>query len=151
TVIRDALVVAACASEIKGVSLDARVEPGLPLISIDAVQIERVIANLLGNAIKFTSAGGGVRLSARRVHDAIAVVVADDGPGSAADELPRLANGEYRGLRGRSGGGSGLGLFIVRAVVSAHGGALTIESAVGRGTTVTVTLPLTPPPLVDEK
>jgi signal transduction histidine kinase len=142
SVIDDALVVAACASEIKGVTLDSHVEPGLPLISIDPAQIERVIANLLGNAIKFTPSGGAVRLTARTVRDAIEVEVADNGPGIAPDELPRLADSHYRGSRSRGVEGSGLGLFIVRAVVSAHGGALSIDSGVGSGTTVTVSLPL---------
>jgi len=142
-VIRDALVVAACASEIKGVGRDAQSEPCRPLISIYTAQIQRVSANLLGNAIKFTPAGGAVRLSARTVPDAIEVSVADDGPGIAPEDLPRLADSHFRGARGRSVEGSGLGLFIVHAVVSAHGGALSISSSLGRGTTVTVSLPLT--------
>ena len=150
-VIRDALVVAGNASEIKGVALDARIEPDLPLISIDTAQMERVIANLLGNAIKFTPAGGGVRLNARTVSDAIELSVSDDGPGIAPDELPRLAERHYRGSRSRGIEGSGLGLFIVRAVVFAHGGAMRIASGTGRGTTVTVSLPLAAPShLVEE-
>ena len=148
-VIDDALVVAGTASEIKGVTLDARVEADLPMISIDTAQMERVIANLLGNAIKFTPAGGGVRLSACTVNDAIELSVTDDGPGIAPEELPRLAERHYRGSRSGAIEGSGLGLFIVRAVVAAHGGAMRIASGIGRGTTVTVSLPLVPPPLAE--
>jgi len=69
-VIDDALEVAASASAIKGVALQAGVEPGLPAISIDAVQMERVVANLLGNAIKFTPAGGRMQPLDRAWNDA---------------------------------------------------------------------------------
>ena len=140
-VIGDALIVACSASEIKGVVLQATIEPGLPPIAMDAVQMERVIANLLGNAIKFTSAGGSVRLVARQEHDALVMSVSDDGPGVPPEELPRLAERHFRGARTRGVEGSGLGLFIVRAVVEAHGGELRIASEPDHGTTVTVTLP----------
>jgi signal transduction histidine kinase len=141
-VIGDSLIVACSASEIKGVVLQASVAPGLPTLDIDAVQMERVIANLLGNAIKFTPAGGRVRLVARAERDALVLSVSDDGPGVPPEELPRLAERHFRGARSRGVEGSGLGLFIVRAVVEAHGGELRITSDAGRGTTVTVTLPL---------
>ena len=141
-VIDDALVVARSASAIKGVALQAQVEPGLPLLVLDTVQMERVIANLLGNAIKFTPAGGGVRLHARRHRDAVLLTVADDGPGIPPEELPRLSEPHFRGTRSRGIDGAGLGLFIVRAVVEAHGGTLRIASAIGEGTAVTVSLPI---------
>lgn len=141
-VVDDALVVARCASAIKGVSLQAHVEPGLPTLLLDPVQMERVIANLLGNAIKFTPAGGGVRLDAHRQRDLVRVTVADDGPGIPPEELPRLSEPHFRGVRSRGIDGAGLGLFIVRAVVEAHGGTLRIRSAVGEGTAVTVELPV---------
>ena len=141
-VIDDALVVAGSASEIKGVALQSTVERGLPAIAVDVVHIERVLANLLGNAIKFTPAGGRVRLSARARAEGVEVAVTDDGPGIPAEELPRLAERHFRGSRSTGVEGSGLGLFIVRAVVEAHGGTLRIASGVGRGTSATVWLPL---------
>jgi signal transduction histidine kinase len=143
-VVERALAVATSASALKGIALHATIEPGLPPIDVDPVQIERVLANLLGNAIKFTPAGGRVALDARRLADAIRLTVTDDGPGIAADELPRLAERHFRGARARGVDGSGLGLFIVRAVVDAHGGQLHVRSAIGRGTAVTVILPLAP-------
>jgi signal transduction histidine kinase len=145
-VVDDALVIARSASDIKGVALQVSVENGLPSLVMDTVQIARVIANLLGNAIKFTPAGGRVRLHVRAQSDSVQVAVADDGPGIPPEELPRLAERHFRGTRSRGVDGSGLGLFIVRAVVEAHGGTLRIASSVGRGTTVTVNLPLDLPP-----
>jgi signal transduction histidine kinase len=141
-VIQSALVVAGSASEIKGIALQAQIDPGLPAIAIDTVQMERVISNLLGNAIKFTPAGGRVRLAVRRQRDALVVAVSDDGPGIPPQELPHLAERHFRGSQSRGIEGSGLGLFIVRAVVEAHGGRLRVASGIGGGTTCTVTLPL---------
>lgn len=145
-VVDGALVVARSASAIKGVALQAAVEPDLPLLVLDTVQMERVIANLLGNAIKFTPAGGRVRLSAQRQRGGVLLAVSDDGPGIPPEELPRLSERHFRGTRSRSIDGAGLGLFIVRAVVEAHGGSLRIASAIGEGTAVSVTLPIEPPP-----
>jgi len=144
-VVDDALVVARSASAIKGVALQAQVEPELPLLVLDTVQMERVIANLLGNAIKFTPAGGRVRLTARLARNAVTLSVADDGPGIPPEELPRLSEPHFRGVRTRGIDGAGLGLFIVRAVVEAHGGTLRIASVIGEGTSVTVSLPIEPP------
>jgi signal transduction histidine kinase len=138
----EALVVARCASDIKGVALQTTVEGGLPLLELDSVQMARVLANLLGNAIKFTPAGGRVRLSVKRQREQVLLTVADDGPGIPPEELPRLAERHFRGTRSRGVDGSGLGLFIVRAVVEGHGGTLRIASSVGRGTTVSVLLPI---------
>lgn len=152
-VIDDALVVARSASAIKGIALHAQVEAGLPLLVLDTVQMERVIANLLGNAVKFTPAGGRVRLSARRQRGTVMLSVADDGPGIPPEELPRLSEPHFRGIRSRGIDGAGLGLFIVRAVVEAHGGTLRIASNVGQGTTVTVSLPVETPvavPVLEE-
>jgi signal transduction histidine kinase len=142
--IDDALVIARSASEIKGVALQAQMEPGLPALVIDTVQMERVIANLVGNAIKFTPAGGCVRLAVRRQRNTVVMAVSDDGPGIPPDELPHLAERHFRGARSRGVEGSGLGLFIVRAVVEAHRGTLRVASGIGGGTTFTVTLPLEP-------
>ena len=145
-VVGNALVVANSASRIKGVALRASVEPDLPSLCIDAPQIERAIANLLGNAIKFTPAGGSVRLDAHRQRDAVLITVADDGPGIPPEELPRLSERHFRGNRARGIDGSGLGLFIVRAVAEAHGGGVEFASGLGRGTAVTIRIPLRPAP-----
>jgi len=144
-VIDSALVVARSASAIKGTTLQAQVDPTLPAMMIDTVQMGRVIANLLGNAIKFTPSGGRVKLTVRRVEDTVVLTVADDGPGVAPGELPRLGERHFRGTRSGAIDGSGLGLFIVRGVIDAHGGTMRLDSRLGAGTTVSVTLPLDPP------
>lgn len=141
-VIEDALAVARSASELKGVTLHAAIEEPVPMLAIDAVQMERVVANLLGNAIKFTPSGGEVRLRARRAARAVEITVSDTGPGIPPDELPHVTERHFRGTRTRAIDGSGLGLFIVRAVVEAHGGQLRVASGATHGTTVCVTLPI---------
>lgn len=141
-VIEGALIIARSASTIKGLTLHVTVDADLPRVPLDPVQMERLIANLLGNAIKFTPAGGRVCLHARRAQEHIAITVSDDGAGISADEVPRLMEPHLRGAYQPSAQGSGLGLFIVRAVAEAHGGAVHFASALGRGTTVTVRLPI---------
>jgi signal transduction histidine kinase len=143
-VIEDALLLVHSASELKGIVLQCAVDPDLPDVDIDAVQMERVISNLVGNAIKFTPSGGAVLLSARRAGDQIALAVADNGPGIAPEDLPTLFEKYRQGGDSRIEG-SGFGLFIVKAVVEAHGGTVDIDSTVGQGTTVTVRFPFSPP------
>jgi signal transduction histidine kinase len=138
----NALVYARSASHLKGIALQCDVEPGLPQPQVDVSQIERVISNLLGNAIKFTSAGGRVRLSIRTRGDAVILAVSDSGPGIDASEFPLLFDKYHREPQSKRIEGSGLGLFIVKAVVEAHGGKVDISSSLGKGTTVTVYLPL---------
>jgi signal transduction histidine kinase len=138
----NALVHARSASHLKGIALHCEIEPELPRLNVDVAQTERVISNLLGNAIKFTPAGGRVKLGIRRRGDAVVVAVSDTGPGIEADELPLLFDKYHREPHTKRIEGSGLGLFIVKAVVEAHGGKVDIASAVGKGTTVTVSIPI---------
>lgn len=140
--IEDALLLARSACDLKGLTLQAWVEPDLPMAHIDAGQMERVISNVVGNAIKFTQKGGQVTLSVRRAGEQMVLSVEDTGSGISPTELPMIFE-QYR-RRNNRGDGSGLGLFIARAIVEAHGGSVTIDSAVGRGTTVTVQLPFLP-------
>jgi signal transduction histidine kinase len=140
-VVEDALLLARSASELKGVALRCTMDENLPIVSLDLVQIERVISNLLDNAIKYTPAGGNVALSVKDATDGIMLAVSDDGPGIAAEQLPTLFERFHRLPTSGSIAGSGLGLFIVKAIVEAHGGSVEIRSVVGEGTTVTVHLP----------
>jgi signal transduction histidine kinase len=138
----NALVHARSASHLKGIALQCEVEPELPQVQVDVAQMERVISNLLGNAIKFTPAGGRVKLGIRRRGNAVVVAVTDTGPGIEAGEIPHLFDKYHREPHSKRIEGAGLGLFIVKAVVEAHGGKVDIASTTGKGTTVTVALPM---------
>ena len=138
--VEDVLLLAGSAAELKGVALRCVVQDGLPLAAVDAVQLQRVVANVVGNAIKFTPAGGRVDVAVRRCGDDIDLTVEDTGPGIPPEEMPRLFE-RYRRRAGRVEG-SGLGLFIARAIVEAHGGTLRVASTLGQGTTVRIAVPV---------
>ena len=110
-------------------------------VSGNAGALRRVFANLLDNAIKYTPAGGRVRITAERVGKAIAVHITDTGCGTAAEDLPRIWDRLFRGDKSRSKRGLGLGLSFVRAIVESHGGRATVTSQPDRGTTASITLP----------
>jgi len=121
--------------------------PKHPLrIRHDPVRVGQVIANLVGNAIKFTPRGGRISVDVAAISDGARIVVTDTGVGIAPDELPRIFERFYRGTRANEarGSGSGLGLAIVRSVVEMHGGTVSVESRLGVGATFTVTLPRDP-------
>ena len=106
-------------------------------------ELVRLFTNLLTNAARHTPAGGRISLTARREGDRVVVAVADTGDGIAPEHLPHLGERFYRvdSARARLDGGTGLGLSIARSIAEAHGGSLSFASTLGRGTTVTVTLP----------
>jgi heavy metal sensor kinase len=109
--------------------------------------LERLLTNLLDNAVKYTQAGGRIEVEARHEGDAVCLSVHDTGRGIPPDDLPRIFDRFYRADRARSRqeGGTGLGLAIVQAIVHAHGGRIDAESTVGAGTTIRVSLPAVPP------
>jgi PAS domain S-box-containing protein len=113
-------------------------------IYVDRDMWEKIVLNLLSNAFKFTF-HGEIRVSVRLAADAQAVqlVVSDTGTGIPADELPRLFERFHRvqGARARTHEGTGIGLALVNELVKLHGGTLAVESAVGHGTTFTITFP----------
>ncbi|MDP9020762.1 MAG: PAS domain-containing sensor histidine kinase [Actinomycetota bacterium] len=115
-------------------------EDDFPLVPGDPDKIEQVLANLVENAAKYGSLTG-MRIVGAVGEDAVSVVVADEGPGIPAADLPHLFTKFYRRDQGRPSG-SGLGLWISRGLVEAHGGQLTAESVAGRGTSFRFTLPL---------
>jgi signal transduction histidine kinase len=112
----------------------------------DSAHLERVFINLLENARRHTPAEGSIRVSARHTGEQVEIMVADAGEGIAEEHLPHLGERFYRvhSSRERAQGGAGLGLAICRVLVAGMDGTLGIESVVGRGTTVTVGLPLVP-------
>jgi signal transduction histidine kinase len=121
--------------------------PDRPLrIRHDPVRVGQVVANLVGNGIKFTARGGWIQVDVRATPDGARIDVTDTGVGIAPDELPRIFERFYRGTRASEarGSGSGLGLAIVRSIVEMHGGSVSVESRLGTGSTFTVTLPRNP-------
>jgi signal transduction histidine kinase len=126
-----------------GQDVRVRIE-ATPTVLGDADRLKQVLINLTDNALKFTPPGGRVELRLERSNGSARLAVADTGSGIAAELVPRVMDRFARGdaSRARATGGSGLGLAIARGIVEAHGGDIAIDSHVGHGTTVTITLPL---------
>ncbi|HXT21983.1 MAG TPA: ATP-binding protein, partial [Thermoanaerobaculia bacterium] len=112
----------------------------------DADALERLLVNLLDNAVKYNRPGGSVRLEVRRDGDEVVIEVRDTGIGIPAEHLPRIFERFYRvdRARSRSEGGTGLGLAIVKHVAQLHGGRVEVESEPGKGSTFRVLLPGAP-------
>ncbi len=129
--------------------IDLRIDlpPTLPELMIDPDRVQQVVANLVHNAIKFTPAGGEIHVSATPDLAAgeLIVAVRDNGPGIAADDLPRIFERFYKADRARSTGGTGLGLAIAKHIVQAHSGRIWVESVPGKGSTFYFTLPTATP------
>jgi signal transduction histidine kinase len=120
--------------------VDASALPVPGLIAFDHDRIVQVLSNLLSNAMKFTQANGTVGLRANWHSDCVEFVVNDDGPGIAKNALPHVFERFWRaGTESREG--LGLGLYICKTIVEAHGGRIGVESELGTGTTFRFTLP----------
>jgi signal transduction histidine kinase len=125
----------------KGVSLSAAAAPGLPRVSADRERVLQVLANLGGNAVKFTPAGGTVTVRAERDGGCVRVSCADTGPGISGDDLPHVFDRFWQ-ARSTRRAGAGLGLAIAKGIVEAHGGTISAESTSGEGSTFAFTLPV---------
>jgi signal transduction histidine kinase len=113
-------------------------------VRADREALRQILANVLDNAARYTPSGGRVRVSARREEGALRLEVEDTGPGIPSEHLPRIFERFYRvdPARSRELGGTGLGLAIVKHLVEAHGGKVEAASALGRGTTIRIQLPV---------
>ena len=119
---------------------------------IDPARMRQAFANLLDNALKYTSEGGEVAVHCERDEAGrVRVVVRDNGMGITREEQGRIWERLYRGDRSRGQRGLGLGLSLVKAVVEAHGGSVKVESEPGAGATFAVTLPDTAGPALPMK
>jgi signal transduction histidine kinase len=128
----------------KGIALSVDLPDDLPLVNIDWPRVNQVLHNLLENAVAHTYKGGTISVAAARKGDWIEVSVSDTGEGIPAEDLPNIFERFYRvdRSRARATGGSGLGLTIARRLVEAHGGEITAESELGKGSRFSFTLPI---------
>ncbi len=130
----------------RGVALELRLPPNPVRVRHDPQRIGQVIGNLVANALKFTRRGGRVTVELRPHRDGGQFEVRDTGVGIDASELPHIFERFYRGSLANEarGSGSGLGLAIVKSIVDMHGGRITVQSTLGQGTSMVVTLPRDP-------
>jgi signal transduction histidine kinase len=126
----------------QGVTLAGRADPGVDPVVMDSSKIGRVLANLVGNALRHTPAGGSVGVRAWTEGGEVRVAVTDSGAGISPEDLPHVFERFYRGekSRSRASGGAGLGLAIAEGIVAAHGGRIWVESLPGAGATFTFAL-----------
>jgi two-component system sensor histidine kinase KdpD len=116
----------------------------LPMVLVDGLLVEQLLANLLENALKYTPPGSPIEISAVRVGDFVRVDVSDHGPGLEAGSQERVFEKFYRGKRDAQRNGAGLGLAICRGVVEAHGGRIWAENRPEGGAQFSFTLPSAP-------
>jgi two-component system, OmpR family, sensor histidine kinase KdpD len=137
---------------VEGRPVDVRLPRDLPMVKVDAVMIEQVLANLLENAVKYTPAGSVLEIEATAAPGEVVVSVADRGPGIPQGLEERLFDKFYRAVPERAQSGVGLGLTICRAIVEAHRGRIWAENRPGGGAAFRFALPLdeTPPELAPE-
>lgn len=122
-----------------------------PPLLADEGKLRQVLDNLISNAIKYSPDGGLIEVGGRTEGDFVAVHVRDQGVGLSEIEQERVFDRFYRvdGALSRRTAGTGLGLYLSRAIIVAHGGAIAVTSAPGKGATFTFTLPLQPPPTAE--
>ena len=125
--------------ETKGIVFTIQTSAEILSVLADRAQIERVLTNLVSNAVRHTESGGSIRVQAVRRDGHVAISVTDTGHGIPSEYLPRIFE-KFAQIPGGPGGGAGLGLAISKRIVEAHGGQLIVKSVVGRGTTFTFTL-----------
>jgi signal transduction histidine kinase len=122
----------------RGLEIELCCPPAIGAIAADERRLKQALFNLVSNAIKFTPPGGAIRIEAERRESELLLTIADSGIGIPPSDQARMFEKFERGML-RSG--AGLGLSLVKSLIDLHGGAVTIDSAVGRGTTITCRLP----------
>jgi two-component system sensor histidine kinase KdpD len=129
------------APSLRDARLDIELDDDLPPVQADPVQLERVLSNLLENAVRYSSNGEPVAVRASTTGTRLQLRITDHGPGIAADDLERIFEPFYR-APGAAGRGSGLGLAIAKGFIDGNGGRLWARSLPGQGATFTIDLPL---------
>ena len=124
-----------------GISLSIRTAPDIGSFVADERRVRQALFNLLANAIGFSPPNGVVTLAAQRLQDSVVFMVTDQGPGIPEEVKDKVFDWFETHSLGSRHRGTGLGLSLVRSFVELHGGTVTINSSVGRGTTVTCIFP----------
>lgn len=148
-IIADAVSGMAPQADLKGLTLRSITEKSLPPVMADPLRIQRVLTNLVQNALRYTPTDGTILIRARNLGNEVQVDICDTGEGVPAGEGMRVFERFYRADRSRSrdSGGAGLGLSIAKGLVEAHGGRIWVQNNPDRGATFSFTLPLEPVPL----
>ena len=139
-IVRQAFDLFEIVAEEKGITLQMD-KSGPAVINGDLHRLQRVFANLIDNALKYTKTGGKVSVHIQSEQDAVRVKIADTGVGIAPEALGRVFERFYRADQSRNIPGLGLGLSLAETIVKSHGGSITVESSVGAGSTFIVVLP----------
>lgn len=142
--VRDVLFSYESVTQSRGLIIEREADSELPLIQADQMWLGRLVHNLVTNAIQYTASGGTIWIKTAMSGDGVMLTVRDNGSGIGEADLPYIFDRFYRADSARPAdkGGAGLGLAIVRKVVDAHGGGVSVESALGQGSTFYVWLPL---------
>ncbi|HEW79862.1 MAG TPA: HAMP domain-containing histidine kinase [Phycisphaerales bacterium] len=131
-------------AEDKGITLEIKGQTEHLFVLGDLGRLQRVMANLLDNAISYTDSGGKVVISIEILQSQVKISVADSGIGIYEKDLPRIFERFYRAEKSRSSRGNGLGLSLAQAIIKAHKGEISVESSLGKGSVFTIILPLMP-------
>jgi signal transduction histidine kinase len=145
-IVDDVVALEGGAAVLKGVTLTREANPNLPAVTVDQMQVGRILTNLVNNAIKYTSAGGAVLIRTGCDEQQVYIGVQDDGPGMRPEQSQDLFGAYRRGQLSSYTSGTGLGLYIVKRLTEAQGGTVTVQSALGTGSTFTVAFPRAPRP-----
>lgn len=141
-IIDSAVVNLALRAKVRGITLEAKVAPDLPTVGVDRLSIHEVINNLVDNAIKYSGSSDRITIDAHvNAEGMVETTVQDHGVGIGADIMPNLFTKFYRDHRNRAQiGGTGLGLYLCKAILDAHGGNIWVKSKPGQGSTFGFTL-----------
>jgi two-component system sensor histidine kinase VicK len=142
--VRDVHTAIALDAKKRGHLLSLELEWKMPMIKGDRARIEQVLMNIITNALKYTPDGGRIDIYTFRSRQNVSIKIEDTGIGIPKEDLERIFDRFYRvdKARSRESGGTGLGLSIAKEIITLHGGDIIIESEHGKGTSVTVVLPL---------
>jgi signal transduction histidine kinase len=130
-------------AQAKNIRMEIESGRDLPEVFIDGEAVSEAIENLVDNAIKYSPVNACIRVALRLVNGAVCVEVLDQGIGIETDDLPRVFDRFYRGRRGATVRGTGLGLMLVKNTAEAHGGSVSVESEPDKGSRFLLQLPIT--------